>query len=229
MIKHLACIMDGNRRWAKERGRLPWDGHSEGVKTIKKIVGYCLESKIEYLTLYLFSIENFKRSEDEKKFLFTIIAQQAEAEVPEYNAKGIKIRFIGQRDLFPDAVIQMCNRVEEQTAHNTNLILNLLFCYGGQQEIVAGVQSCVKAVQAGELDINTLDVPTLKRYLWSGDIPDPDVVIRTGGASRLSNLLLFYVAYSQLYFLETLWPDLTPEQVDDIVTEFNGGKRNFGK
>ncbi|HJM69063.1 MAG TPA: polyprenyl diphosphate synthase [Candidatus Babeliales bacterium] len=229
MIKHLACIMDGNRRWAKKRNLMPWDGHSEGVKTVKKVVGYCIDKKIEYLTLYLFSIENFKRSAEEKKYLFSVIAQQAEQEVPEYNAKGIKIRFIGQRDLFPDSVIQMCNRVEEQTAHNTNLTLNLLFCYGGQQEIVAGVQKCVQAAQDGELDASQLNVDTLKSYLWTGDVPDPDIIIRTGGASRLSNCLLFYAAYSQLYFLDTLWPDLSSEQLDQIIVEFNGGERNFGK
>src|SRR3990167_5327936 len=229
MIKHLACIMDGNRRWAKQQNRMPWDGHSEGVKTVKKVVNYCLEKNIEYLTLYLFSIENFKRSAEEKKYLFSVIAQQAELEVPEYNAKGIKIRFVGQRDLFPESVIQMCNRVEEQTAHNTNLTLNLLFCYGGQQEIVAGVQRCVHAAQAGELDVSQLSIETMKNYLWMGNIPDPEIVIRTGDCARLSNFLLFYVAYSQLYFLDVLWPDLTPEHIDQIIVEFNGGKRNFGK
>ncbi|MBT4856373.1 di-trans,poly-cis-decaprenylcistransferase [bacterium] len=229
MIKHLACIMDGNRRWAKERGLMPWDGHREGVKAMDRVVDHCLELNIEYLTLYLFSIENFKRSEEEKKFLFTIIAKQAEKYVPKYNAKGVKVKFIGQRDLFPQSVVEMCDRIEKQTAHNTKLILNLLFCYGGQQEILAGVKTCLSKVQAGEMDIEQLDATMFKNCLWSGDVPDPDIMIRTGGASRLSNFLLFQVAYTELRFIKPFWPDMTPELLDEIIEEFNQSKRNFGK
>jgi undecaprenyl diphosphate synthase len=228
MIKHLACIMDGNRRWARLHNKVPWYGHKEGVEAVKRVMNFCLDKKVPYLSLYTFSLENFKRSFYEKKFLFQLLVIQAEQSIDELIARGIRVRFVGDRTLFPQSTQLVCDKVEKATAHLTTLQLNFLFCYGAQQEIIGGIKNIVQQVQAGQLTIENINESMFKEYLWIGNIPEPDLILRTGGIKRLSNFLLYQAAYSELYFLDCLWPELTVAHLTTMLDEFMGRQRNFG-
>jgi undecaprenyl diphosphate synthase len=228
MIKHLACIMDGNRRWAKQRGKLSVEGHKEGVETAKRVVQFCLDNNIAYLTLYTFSLENFKRPEIEKNYLFDLIASQAQWFIDTSVQDGVRIKFVGDRALFPSSAAAACERIERETAHAQRLIVNVLFCYGGQQEIIAGVKSIAQQVKDGALDLSAIDMNLFKRHLWMGDTPEPEIIIRTGAHNRLSNFLLFYAAYSEIYFLDCMWPDLTIAELQNVITNYIQTERNVG-
>lgn len=227
-MKHLACIMDGNRRWAKKHGWVPWRGHRQGAETVKLVADFCIKNNISYLSLYAFSIENLNRPQVERDFLFNMIFNEAEKSLPEFQQKGIRIRFIGDRSLFPDHVIPVCERVEKETEHCTNLNLNILFCYGARQEIVGGIKAIIRKVQAGQLSEDDITDDTFSQYLWTAGMPEPDLVLRTGGHQRLSNFLLYQSAYSEFYFLDCLWPDLTEGDLHKAVSGFSGSQRNFG-
>lgn len=229
MVKHLACIMDGNRRWAKEQGALAWDGHREGVKAVERVIDFCLDQKIPYLSLYTFSLENFKRPKAELHFLFSVLLQSLKKRIiSDMVAKGVCISFVGDRTLFPQSTLSVIEEIESACASGTKLHVQLLFCYGGRQEIVQGVRSALKKIDAGELAVDTLDEETFESLLWNGGIPNPDIIIRTGGARRLSNFLLFQAAYSELFFLDCYWPALHAEQLQNVMNSYNERQRNFG-
>jgi undecaprenyl diphosphate synthase len=228
MVKHLACIMDGNRRWAQERFLLPWQGHERGAQTIKSVMQFCREHTIPYLSLYTFSLENLKRDEQEKSFIFNYFIQDLEQIIVHSIEHGIRIRFIGDRAFFPTSVVPACEEIESKTAHLKTLQVQFLFCYGSRQEIVEGVKSLARRVQAGVLDPEEITADLLINSFWSADIPEPDLIIRTGGCKRLSNFLLYQSAYSELYFLDCLWPDLSETHLKQAITYFQTCKRNFG-
>lgn len=229
MITHLACIMDGNRRWAKSQGAPTWDGHKEGVKAVGRVVDFCLQKKIPYLSLYTFSLENFKRPRAELNFLFSILLQNVkERIVSDMIKKGVRISFVGDRTLFPASALSTIEDIESACASGTNLHVQLLFCYGGRQEIVQGVRNAVKKINAGELDVDALDDEKFESLLWSGSVPAPDIIIRTGGAQRLSNFLLFQAAYSEFFFLDCYWPALQSEQLHKVMDSYTERQRNFG-
>jgi len=220
--------MDGNRRWARKRGLLPWYGHREGVEAVRTVVKFCLKEHISYLTLYTFSLENFKRPEIEKKYLFSYLAKETEKELPHFIEQNVKVRFVGDRTQFPESLKSVCERMEKETSHCSQLMLNLLFCYGGQQELVAGIKNIVRDIKSGIISPDVLSESQINQYLWLGDIPAPDLIIRTGGVQRLSNFLLYQAAYSELCFLDCLWPELTCEHLEKAIHSFTQSKRNFG-
>jgi undecaprenyl diphosphate synthase len=220
--------MDGNRRWAKNNGLPATHGHREGAQAVKRVIDFCLEKSIAYLSLYVFSTENFKRSETEKSFLFDILAQEAVNELDVFKQKNIRIRFVGDRTLFPVHLIPLCEKVERETADLKGLQINLLFCYGARQEIISGIKGVIEAVKQGALSLDMLSEESLKKYLWTDDMPDPDIIVRTGGAQRLSNFLLYQAAYSELYFLDCMWPDVHAEHLENMLLYFDQCKRNFG-
>lgn len=228
MIKHLACIMDGNRRWAMRKGWLPWIGHKEGGQVIKRVVDFCLKKNISYLSLYTFSLENFKRPQQELDFLFDLIIQEADAMLADCLQNGVRIRFVGDRSLFPTQVASTCIRLEGQTAHLTTLQLNFLFCYGARQEIVAGIKKVIEDVKSGVLQAVDLDEKLFADYLWTQGMPDPDLIIRTGGQHRLSNFLLYQAAYAELYFLDCFWPDLQTQDLENAYAYYEQRQRNYG-
>ncbi len=227
-MRHLALIMDGNRRWAKQRALRPWLGHNAGTETIREVVRFCLERSISYLSLYAFSLENFKRSPHEVNFLFELFVQQAQAEAKNLTEQGVCVKFIGDRTLFPAQVAPALHALEYETAHNNKLILQLLFCYGAQQEIAEAVKKIAQQVKEGMLDPEQITPAVVTDNLWTGAIPEPELIIRTGGKKRLSNFLLYQAAYSELYFLDCLWPDLRYEHLDQAVSYFQQEQRNFG-
>lgn len=228
MIKHLALIMDGNRRWAKKRLLTPWKGHQEGVQAAQKVLDYCIKHKIKFLSLYTFSLENFNRSSEEKNYLFEILAHEAHKRLPELIAQGMRICFMGDRSLFPASVKPTIDDVEAQTKHLDVLQVNLLFCYGGQQEIAHACKAIAQDVQTGKLHTDQINEKLVSSYLWTGSTPEPELIIRTGGRNRLSNFLLFQAAYSELYFLDCLWPDIQEADLDRAIGYFEEVTRNFG-
>jgi len=228
MIKHLACIMDGNRRWAKKRGWLPWLGHREGIAAARRTIEFCLEKGIPFLSLYTFSIENFSRPKKELDFLFAVLIDEVRKQLDEFIEKGVRLRFIGDRALFPEKVLPVCEDMEAKTAHLNALNLNLLFCYGARQEILNSIKTIVHKVKAGLIAEEDISEHNVQEHLWTQGIPEPEIIIRTGGVKRLSNFLLYQAAYSELYFLDCLWPELSKQHLQDAITFFNNCQRNFG-
>lgn len=228
MIKHLAVVMDGNRRWALARGMKAMLGHQQGAKAIECAIKFCLESGIDYLSLYTFSLENFQRSSEEKEYIFGMMVQELEQRLDSFIEKNIKIKFIGDRTLFPAQVMPTCRKVEQATENCNKLVLNFLFCYGAQQEIMEAVRKLVRKVKSGEIGEADLSEKDFEQCLWSAGTPVPDLIIRTGGRQRLSNFLLYQAAYSEFCFLDCLWPDITIDHFKNVLTNFENSTRNFG-
>jgi undecaprenyl diphosphate synthase len=230
MIQHLACQMDGNRRWAEQHGLSIFRGYDKGAQAIKPIARFCIENGIPFLSLYAFSTENFKnRSEIEKAFVFNLIAHEIENNLHEFIEHGMRIRFIGDRSLFPAHLAPIFERVESSTQNCTALNLNFLFCYGATQEITHAAQELARQVQAGIITVGDITPELFARHLWTGGMPNPEIVIRPGARHRLSNFLLFQSSYSEFFFLDTLWPDMTPDILETSLQEFKQRRRNFGK
>lgn len=221
--------MDGNRRWAKQRGLLPWLGHREGIKALERTVQFCVDNRISYLSLYTFSIENFGRSDQEKNFLFIVLFNETkERLLKSMLEKNVRVRFIGDRSLFPSSMIAGCTDIENRTMHCTGLIVNMLFCYGGRQEIVSAVKDIVASIQAGAINITDIDENYVYKKLWLGDVPEPELMIRTGGAQRLSNFLLYQTAYTDFYFLDCLWPDINETHLHAALDYVKSCRKNKG-
>lgn len=229
MVKHLACIMDGNRRWAKKQGLMTFLGHKHGWDAIKRVVDFCFEKNIIYLSLYAFSIENLKRSEAEKSYLFEVLAQQAFAELDNLKHRNVRVRFIGDRALFPPTIKSLCEKTEQETKHCAGLHINFDLCYGGQQEIADAAKSMAIEVAQGNLSPQDITAALFEKYLWTSGTPSPDLIIRTGGDVRLSNFLLFQSAYSELFFSDVLWPDISSVELESALAHFDTCRRNFGQ
>jgi undecaprenyl diphosphate synthase len=219
--------MDGNRRWARRHDRTPEYGHTEGVEAARKVIEFCLARQIRYVSLYTFSLENNKRSMTEKQHLFHLIVAHCAQSIDDFIKNGIRVLFIGDRTQFPEQVLQACQEIEAATSHCTTLTVASLFFYGGQQEIVAATNTIIEAVQQGVIR-GPITMSEFTSYLWSALLPPPDLIIRTGGYKRISNFLLYHAAYSELCFLDCLWPELTKEHLEQICEQFEQEQRNFG-
>lgn len=221
-MQHLALVMDGNRRWAKHRAMPAWFGHRQGAKTVEMVMKYCIDQKISFLSLYTFSLENLQRSNEEVSYLFSMI-QEMKTRIKEFIDAGVKVRFVGDLSFAPLQTRSVCEMIEQSTIDGNKLQCNFLFCYGGQQEIIAAAQ---KLVLQGQQTMVTKEL--FQSCLWSGSIPDPDVIIRTGGVQRLSNFLLFQAAYAEIRFLNCFWPDLTVELLDETIQHCLKAQKNLG-
>lgn len=229
MIAHLAVVMDGNRRWAQKNKMNVLLGHSKGgLDAAKRTIEFCLNKGIAYLSLYTFSLENLKRTQEEKSFLFSLMNNEAKKCFEEFIERGIKIRFIGDRSLFPPSVLQTCNQLEERTKEGKKLTLNVLFCYGAQQEIISSVKALFCKIKNGLVSEDDITKETFEQCLWTNGAPPPDLIIRTGGRRRLSNFLLYQSAYSEFYFLDCLWPEVTQDHLEKALASFGQVERNFG-
>ena len=224
MINHLACVMDGNRRWATKQGLLPWLGHKAGIKTVEMVISLCLQHQVKYLSLYTFSLENFNRSQVEQSYLFEMMLTQAESHLNQFIDKNVKIKFIGDLSKFSENIVAMCQRIEANTAHGTALQVNFLFGYGARQEIFQAAKLLCQDALAGK----SITQDLFESHLWMAQIPDPDLIIRTGGFQRLSNFLLYQAAYTEIYFLDTLWPDLTEQEVLHAIEATIQVQKNIG-
>lgn len=227
MLKHLGIIMDGNRRWAKQRGLPSFMGHRQGAETLTKIARACYDRGIEELSLYALSIENLKRSVEEKRYMFDLLIEFARTHLESFIQQDVQVRFCGDRNLFPDVIKPAVYELEQKTAACKSRKLNILLCYGGQQEIVAAVRTIADDVQAGRINLEHITKDFFAQRLWVTGI-EPEMIIRTGNALRLSNFLSFQSAYSELFFTECFWPDFTVELLDKMLGDFELRKRNFG-
>lgn len=222
MVDHIAIILDGNRRYAKAKGKKPWQGHSEGYKKVRKVASWCRDRGINELTLYIFSTENFSRDPQEVEHIMDIFRKNFKKELIDNN-KTIKVRFIGRKHLFEDKIQKIMKEVEEKTFGNNPFTLNLAMGYGGMQEIT----DAVKKIVSDNIAANKIDEPLIESYLYLNS--KPDLVIRTGGAIRTSNFLLWQSSYSEWFFLEKMWPEFTEKDLDLVLEQFGSRKRNFGK
>lgn len=227
-MQHLAIIPDGNRRWARQNKLQSLFGHRRGMDAVLSAIDVCLKNEIKYLSIYTFSLENFKRSEEERSYLFELLSDGLIQELSRLVQQGINIKFLGDTSLFPVKVQQAINQVQSATKDLDNLYLSLLFCYGAQQEIAYAARILAQKVSQGILSLEQITEEAVERELWTAGIPNPDLIIRTGGVVRLSNFLLFQAAYSEFKFVDAFWPDMTIEKIQACVDEFKGVKRNFG-
>lgn len=227
-MQHLAIIPDGNRRWAKKHMLETVFGHRRGMEVVRAAINVCIKNGVKYLSFYTFSLENFRRPELEKNYLFNLLINEFPRNLPELIEQGVRVCFIGDREKFPEVMQEAVTRLEEQTKHLSTLQINLLFCYGATAEIVQAVQAIAQKVKDGLLAVSDITEDTVQASLWTAGIPNPDLIIRTGGVMRLSNFLLMQAAYSEFMFLEDYWPDMTEERLERCLVKFNETQRNFG-
>jgi len=224
---HVAIIVDGNGRWAKERGLSRSKGHDAGFKNLKKLTKYIFSKNIKILSLYVFSTENFKRSKEEIDHLMNLFVTGFKKELNTYKKENIKVVFSSRINPLSDEVIKVIKEVEESTKNNTRGILNICLNYGGRAEIVDASKKIVKDVIEGRLDINSLDEELYKKYLYN-NLDDVDLMIRTSGELRLSNFLLYQNAYAEFYFPKTYFPDFDEKEFDKALIEYTKRDRRFG-
>jgi len=219
-LNHVAFIMDGNGRWGKKRNKGRNFGHLNGVKTVKKIVQSSIKLKIPVLTFYVFSTENWKRPQSEINFLFKLIINYFKKELNNVVSNGIKINIIGQINKLPLKIRSTLKEVIKFTKKNKKIVVNLAINYGSKIEIVNALQ---KSKNKKKISVNSLN-----KNLYTNHLPDPDILIRTGGHKRLSNFMLWQLAYAEIYFLDKLWPDFNDKDLKKVINDFKKVKRNFG-
>ena len=227
--RHVAIIMDGNGRWAVERGLPRTAGHHRGVERVREIVRRAGESGLDVLTLFAFSTENWHRPTYEIAVLMALFRRYAVREVDELDASGVRVRFIGERDRLPRDLQRLMGQMEERTRGNDGLTLQVALSYGGRAEITAAARRIAEEVAAGTLAPEAVDQEALAARLWTGGVPDPDLVIRTSGETRVSNFLLWQAAYAEYAFVEECWPDFTAERLDALLAAHARRERRFGR
>lgn len=226
---HVAIIMDGNGRWAQERGEDRLFGHLHGVESVRDIVEGAAELGIQYLTLYAFSTENWDRPEYEVTGLMELLVDTIKKEVPTLNKNNIKLHVIGDTDMLPEFARQELAEAINETAANTGLNLIMALSYSSRWEIMNAVKNIAKDVQKGNLEANEISEATFRNYLATKAFPDPELMIRTSGEFRISNFLLYQIAYTELYFTNTRWPEFRKANLYEALLDFQGRERRFGK
>lgn len=226
--KHVAIIMDGNGRWAESRGLPRVAGHKEGIHTVNKIVRAASNAKVEILTMFAFSTENWKRPNSEVDFLMKLPKQFLHLYLPELMAKNVKINIIGEFDALPDHTKKTIQYATDKTKNNTGMILNFALNYGGRYEIIRAVKNIVKDIESSKIESKDIDESSFSNYLYTSMYRDPDLLIRTSGEMRISNFLLWQSAYTEFLFTDVLWPDFTEENFNQAIEEYQRRKRRFG-
>lgn len=228
-LEHLAIIMDGNRRWAKEKSMMTTMGHKKGADVLVDTAKYCNEIGLKYLTVYAFSTENWKRTEEEVGYLMGLLGVYLDKFLKELDMENIKINFIGNIDVIDSSLSTRIRNLEEKTANNTGLNLMIAFNYGGRGEIVRACRNIAEKVKNNELNVEDIDENIFSNYLYTFGKKDPDLVVRTSGEMRTSNFLPWQITYSEFLPLDKYWPDFTKEDVDFCVEEFSKRKIRKGK
>ena len=228
-LRHLAIIMDGNRRWARKRGLPAAAGHRQGAKTLEQVCRDAKDLGIRYLTLYAFSTENWQRDSEEVAALMGLLREYLKNDLQEIQKNNARIIFIGERHMLDADIAESMNRIEAQTADNTDFTLCLAISYGSRQEILNAVKKTAKLVKSEEINLEDVDELLFSNLLYTKDIPDPDMLVRTSGEQRLSNYLLWQSAYSELYFSEVLWPDFSRQELEKIIQTYNTRERRYGR
>ncbi|MBP1696234.1 MAG: undecaprenyl pyrophosphate synthetase [Deltaproteobacteria bacterium] len=225
---HIAIIMDGNGRWAKKKLLNRISGHIKGVNAVREVVTACRELGIKVLTLYAFSIENWRRPAEEVRALMELLKEYLQKECPEMVQNNIRLNAIGRIDDLPQDVQTVLQETKKRTEHCDGMILNLALSYGGRSEILHAVQGFVSDLQKGKVKPEELTVQRFSQYLWTHGIPDPDLLVRTSGEFRISNFLLWQIAYTELYVTDTLWPDFDRKELSRAIADYQSRERRFG-
>ncbi|MGB0572028.1 MAG: isoprenyl transferase [Alphaproteobacteria bacterium] len=225
---HIAVIMDGNGRWARARGLPRTAGHAKGAEAVKRTLDAAEELGLKYLTLFGFSSENWNRPSDEVGDLMGLLRRYLQSETANLHQRGMRIRVIGDRARFSDDIVTLIEGAEKMTAGNTGLNLTAALSYGGRQDIVAATRVIAQRAADGDLDPATIDAELVSQHLWTRGLPDPDLLIRTSNEQRISNFLLWQCAYTELVFVDALWPDFGHAHLEECIDEFNRRERRFG-
>ncbi len=228
-LKHIAFIMDGNGRWAAKRGLPRSAGHKKGSEVLQEIVKAAADMEIPCLTFYAFSTENWRRDKTEVDYLMNLLRQYLSSELKEIKERGARIRFIGERAMLASDIVEQMNKIEAETASNEKFTLCIALSYGSRAEIVHAAKNIAADVASGKMQLSDINEQVFASNLYTADIPDPDLVIRTSGEQRISNYLLWQIAYSEFYFTKTLWPDFSPKELKEIIDDFNTRERRYGK
>ena len=228
-LEHIAIIMDGNGRWATKRGLPRSMGHKKGAEVVKEIVRAAGEAGVKFLTLYAFSTENWQRSKDEVDTLMGLLRQYLKSDLQELQENNVRIKFIGESEMLDADIVSAMRKLEIDTAQNDALTLCIALSYGSRQEIVNAVKKTAALVKKGDISVNDIDIKMFSDMLYTKSIPDPDLLIRTSGEQRISNYLLWQLAYTELYFTKTLWPDFNKDELVAIIKDYKTRERRYGK
>lgn len=226
--RHVAIIMDGNGRWAERRHLPRYAGHRAGVKAVRTAVEVCSRKGIKVLTLFAFSSENWRRPEKEVGLLMDLFLSTLQREIKKLHDAKVRLRFIGDRQAFPDKLVQLMNKAEERTVANAGLTLAIAVNYGGRWDITQAVRRVGSLIEEGKMTADAVTAEDIARHVCLSELPEPDLFIRTGGEKRISNFLLWQLAYAELYFTDTLWPDFDEASFDQALASFAGRQRRFG-
>ncbi len=228
-LQHIAIIMDGNGRWAKKRGLPRSVGHKKGAEVVKEITRAAGELGVKYLTLYAFSTENWQRDPEEVATLMELLRDYLKSDLKEIQENGVRIIFIGERQMLDADIVEQMAKIEAETAHNDKMTLCIAISYGARQEIVNAARKIAVLARRGDILPEDVDIKMFSDMLYTKDVPDPDLVIRTSGEQRISNYLLWQIAYAEFFFTPTLWPDFGKEELERIINDFNTRERRYGK
>lgn len=225
VLKHVAIIMDGNGRWAQMRGLPRWEGHRRGVERVREIIKAALQLKIEVLTFYAFSIENWQRPKKEVEIIMDLLKKHLQRELNNFLLQGIRFIMIGNRSFIPKEILDIIEKTERETTHCREIITQFAISYSGRDEIIRSISKAIRQ----KIDPDKIDENIINSLLDTAGIPDPDLIIRTSGEQRLSNFLIWQSAYSEFYFTQTLWPDFTEDEFTEAILDFQKRQRRFGK
>lgn len=227
--EHIAVIMDGNGRWAARKGLPRNMGHKKGAEVVVQIAKAAKELGVKFLTLYAFSTENWKRSPEEVSGLMALLREYLDKNFKELEENDVRIRFIGERQMLDADIVAKMEKLEERTKSNRSLGLQIALSYGSRQEIVNAARKIAERIKVGDMSVKDIDEEAFSDMLYTAGVPDPDLVIRTSGEQRLSNYLLWQVAYSEFFFTPTLWPDFTEQELTKIIENYQTRERRYGK
>ena len=227
--KHVAIIMDGNGRWAKQKGEMRIFGHTNGVESVRESLTAAAEIGVKYLTLYAFSTENWNRPKEEVAALMDLLVKAIYDEVEELNEKGVRLETIGNTSILPVSCREALTKAKERTKDNDKITLILALSYSSRWEIAQAVKTMAEESISGRLDVETINEDLISSYLSTSNFPDPELLIRTSGENRVSNFLMWQLAYTELYFTETLWPDFKKEHFFKAIKDYQDRERRFGK
>lgn len=227
--KHVAIIMDGNGRWAKQKGEMRIFGHTNGVESVRESLTAAAEIGVKYLTLYAFSTENWNRPKEEVAALMDLLVKAIYDEVEELNEKGVRLETIGNTSILPVSCREALAKAKDKTKDNNKITLILALSYSSRWEIAQAVKTMAEESISGKLDVETINEDLISSYLSTSDFPDPELLIRTSGENRVSNFLMWQLAYTELYFTETLWPDFKKEHFFKAIKDYQDRERRFGK
>lgn len=228
-LEHIAVIMDGNGRWAAKRGLPRNAGHKKGAEVVVEIAKAAKELGVKYMTLYAFSTENWKRSREEVDGLMNLLREYLDKDFKELKENDVRIRFIGERQMLADDIVKKIEELERSTAENKSLGLQVALSYGSRQEILHAVREIAFQVKSGDMSLKDIDEQSFSDMLYTAGVPDPDLVIRTSGEQRISNYLLWQIAYAEFFFTKTLWPDFTKTELQEIIESYQTRERRYGK